>query len=350
MSQDQVLPKALVIHREKDLRLEEWRVATLQPDEVLIRPAWGGICGSDMHYFLHGGVGASVLKEPMILGHEVSGVIAALGSHISGFKVGQEVGIHPALPCGHCAECNKGLSRLCRNMQFFGSAAHFPHTNGGFRTAMTVKGSQVHALPKGLSLKHACLAEPLSVALHAISRAGNLKGKRILVQGVGPIGSLIVAGLTEHQAASVVATDLQDFPLNIASHLGATQTINTSKVTHQDEYDIVFEVTGVASALKEAIARTQKGGILVQVGIFPPGDVPAPIGQIIAREIDYRGTFRFDREFSEALRVLSEKPWIAEGLITHCFPLGKFQDAFDTALDRTTSSKVLLDLQDVVGG
>ena len=188
------------------------------------------------------------------------------------------------------------------------------------------------------------MAEPFSVALHAINRAGNVEGRKILVQGAGPIGALIVAGLKIAGASEIVVTDLHDFPLEIARKLGATATFNTSQAAHEDEYEVVFEATGVISALPTAIARTRKGGILVQVGIFPPGDIPAPLAQIISRELDYRGTFRFDLEFGEALNLLAKNHWIADGLITHSFPLEHYQDAFTASLDRKTSSKVLLEL------
>ena len=336
--------EALVIHHKGDLRLDKIPLPALEAGTVRIRPAWGGICGSDMHYFLHGGVGASVLREPMILGHEVSGVVEAVAPDVTQFHAGEAVAIHPAKPCGTCPECLRGARHLCRNMRFFGSAALLPHTGGGFRREMIVDASQLYALPPGLDVRRASMAEPFSVALHAINRAGNVEGRKILVQGAGPIGALIVAGLKIAGASEIVVTDLHDFPLEIARKLGATATFNTSQAAHEDEYEVVFEATGVISALPTAIAKTRKGGILVQVGIFPPGDIPAPLAQIISRELDYRGTFRFDLEFGEALNLLAKNHWIADGLITHSFPLEHYQDAFTASLDRKTSSKVLLEL------
>nr|WP_040507658.1 L-idonate 5-dehydrogenase [Gluconobacter morbifer] len=336
--------EALVIHEKNDLRLDTVPLQEPGPGEVLVSPAWGGICGSDMHYLLHGGAGASVLREPMILGHEVSGIVDAIGPGATRFQVGQPVAIHPARACGQCPECQRGVRHLCRNMRFFGSAAFLPHTQGGFRRQMVVGEDQLYPLPPGLDVRRASLAEPFSVALHAIARAGDVSGRRVMVQGAGPIGSLIVAGLKIAGAREIIATDLHDFPLEIATRLGATGARNTSRETNEEEYPIVFEATGVSAALPTAIRRTEKGGILVQVGIFPPGDIPAPLGQIIARELDYRGTFRFDTEFGDALKMLADNPWIADGLITHSFQLEDYADAFAASLDRKTSSKVLLAL------
>lgn len=336
--------EALVIHSKGDLRLDTVPLPALNSGQVLVRPAWGGICGSDMHYFLHGGVGASVLREPMILGHEVSGIVEAIASGETRFRVGEAVAIHPARPCGHCPECERGERHLCRNMKFFGSAAFLPHTDGGFRREMVVDSAQLYALPEGLDVRRASLAEPFAVALHAIARAGDVKGRSVMVQGAGPIGALIVAGLKVAGAAQIIATDLQDFALEIASNLGATKTINKATQKNEDEYEIVFEATGVAPALTTAISRTRKGGTLVQVGMFAPGNVPAPLAQLIVREIDFRGSFRFDEEFGQALKILAANPWIADGLITHSFPLDRFEEAFTASLDRTSSSKVLLEL------
>lgn len=220
--------EALVIHDREDLRLDTVSVTEPGRGEVTVRVAWGGICGSDMHYLKHGGVGASVLREPMILDHELSGFVERPGPGVNELAPGTPVAIHPALPCGNCPECRRELRHLCRETRFLGNAAFLPHTNGGFRRLMTVTASQVYALPQGLDVRGACLAEPLSVALHAIARAGDVRGRTILVQGAGPIGALIVAGLAIAGAGAVVATDLQDFPLSIARRMDATSVINTA--------------------------------------------------------------------------------------------------------------------------
>ncbi|GCE81970.1 zinc-dependent alcohol dehydrogenase [Komagataeibacter diospyri] len=338
------LTEALVIHAPHDLRLDPAPLPQPGPDEVRVNMAWGGICGSDLHYFSHGGVGASVLHAPMVLGHEVSGTIDALGRDVKGFSVGEAVAIHPARPCGHCPECMREQRNLCRNMHFLGSAARDPHTDGGFRRAMTVKAAQLHSLPPGLTLRHACLAEPLSVALHAIARAGDVHGRSVMVQGAGPIGLLIVAGLVHHGAKRIVATDLEDFPLQRATRLGASRCYNTRHAAVEEEFDILFEATGVPAALPAAIARTRRGGMMVQVGMFPPGDIPVPIAQIINRELDFRGTFRFDTEFDAALALLAERPEIADILVTQQFPLSEFAAAFALAPDRRQAAKILLSL------
>ncbi len=335
---------ALVIHGRGDLRLDRVPLAAPGPGEVAVAPRWGGICGSDLHYLQHGGVGASVLRDRMVLGHEVSGVVLTRGPEVTGLAAGDEVAIHPARPCLVCPECRRGLPHLCRDMRFLGSAARLPHTDGGFRRAMVVDARQLHRLPPGLDLRRAAIAEPFAVALHAVSRAGGLAGRSALVQGAGPIGALIVAALRLKGASRVVAVDLQDHALAVASRLGADAVWTPATGDTEEEFDIVLEATGVAAALPAAIGRTRRGGILVQVGMFPPGDVPVPMAQIISREIDWRGTFRFDREFEDALAALAAHPEIADKLVTAEYPLRSFAEAFAFSSDRSRASKVLLDL------
>lgn len=333
---------ALVIHARGDLRMEPAASPPPGPGEVRVRIAWGGICGSDLHYLQHGGVGASVLREPMILGHEVSGFVETCGDGVKGLPAGTPVAIHPARPCGTCPECRRGLRNLCRDVRFLGSAARVPHTQGGFRRVVNVAASQLHRLPPGLDPRRAALAEPLAVALHAVGRAGPCAGRTVLVQGAGPIGALIVAALAVRGAARIVATDLHDFPLAVARRLGATETWNARHAAPEEEFDVVFEATGVEEALPSAVARARRGGILVQVGMFPPGMVAVPMAQIIARELDLRGSFRFDGEFAEALTMLAAHPRIADGLVTHEVAFAAFADAFAAAADRRSAAKVLL--------
>ena len=335
---------ALVVHGRGDLRLETVPIGEPGPGQVLVAPRWGGICGSDLHYVQHGGVGASVLRAPMVLGHEVSAVVVSVGDDVEMFRPGDPVAIHPARACGHCPECRRDMRHLCRDMRFLGSAALLPHTDGGFRRRMVVAAGQLRGLPAGLDLRRAAIAEPLAVALHAVSRAGSVAGRAVFVQGAGPIGALVVAALRLHGAGRIVAMDLHRHALSVARALGADEGWTPGEGDADAEFDVVFEATGAITALGAAIGRTRRGGVLVQVGMFPPGDVPVPLGQILARELDLRGTFRFDREFDDALAALAAHPEIADRLVTRDYGLAEFDAAFALSSDRSAASKVLLDL------
>lgn len=335
---------AVVIHKARDVRLDGRPVEALDSGEVRLEMAWGGICGSDLHFYRDGGVGASIVRNPMVLGHELSAIVCETADDVEGFKIGDPVAIHPARICGECLECRNGRNNLCRNVRFLGSAALNPHCDGGFRRFMTVQERQLRHLPPGLDLETAALTEPMAVVLHAINRAGPVEGRSILVQGSGPIGVLLVAALRLKGAGRIVATDLNALPLDIAIAMGATEAWNTSESFPDEEFDIVFEATGVAAALASAIARTRRGGVLAQVGIFAPGPVAAPLSLIISREIDFRGCWRFDTEFDEALVVLAEHGPRLANLVTHRFDLPDYLEAFHAAADRKTASKVLIKL------
>ena len=180
--------RSLVIHSAKDLRIEEQAVEAIGPGQVLVRVERGGICGSDLHYFNHGGFGAVRLREPMTLGHEVAGRIAKLGEGVSGLAIGDLVAVSPSRPCGHCRYCQEGKQNHCLNMRFYGSAMPFPHIQGAFREELVADASQC-VVANGLSAGEAAMAEPLSVCLHGVRQAGEVLGKKVLITGSGPIGS-----------------------------------------------------------------------------------------------------------------------------------------------------------------
>lgn len=199
--------KAIVAHGAKDLRIEPRDMPVPGPGEVLIRMQRGGICGSDLHYYNHGGFGTVRLREPMILGHEVAGRIEAIGDGVEGLAVGDLVAVSPSRPCYACAYCIEGQHNHCLNMRFYGSAMPFPHIQGAFRDYITADARQC-APANGLTAGEAAMAEPLSVALHAAQRAGDLMGKRVLVTGCGPIGQLAVLVARAAGAVQIVATDV----------------------------------------------------------------------------------------------------------------------------------------------
>jgi len=207
--------RAIVAHAAKDLRLEEQHLEPLKPGQVQVKMEVGGICGSDLHYYNHGGFGVVRLKEPMILGHEVAGRIEKLGAEVSGLEIGQRVAVSPSRPCGQCNYCAEGLPNHCRNMRFYGSAMPFPHIQGAFREVLVADASQC-AVADGLSAAEAAMAEPLSVVLHASKRAGDLMGKRVLVTGCGPIGMLAILAARAAGAIEVVATDVLRLPFRCA--------------------------------------------------------------------------------------------------------------------------------------
>ncbi len=336
--------KALVIHAPKDLRLEEKEVPPAGKDELLIDIEVGGVCGSDLHYYNHGGFGPVKLREPMILGHEVSGRVSQVGADTSGFSIGDLVAVSPSRPCFQCKYCLEGSHNHCENMQFYGSAMPWPHIQGAFRQQLTAKAWQC-VKAEGLSAAEAAMAEPFAVTLHATKRAGDLLGRKVLVTGCGPIGILSIIAARRAGATEIVATDITDNGLGYAAKCGADQTINvSSNATALEKYsagkgyfDVMFECSGSVQALTSGIAALRPRGIAMQLGLG--GDMTLPMMQLTAKEIDLRGSFRFHSEFKTAVELMAAGLVDVKPLITHSIALEEAEDAFRIANERNAAMK-----------
>lgn len=336
--------RAIVIHAARDLRIEERPEETPGPGQMRLRLATGGVCGSDLHYYNHGGFGAVRLKEPMILGHEVSAYVEELGPGVTGFQIGQLVAVSPSRPCGGCRFCLEGLPNQCLNMRFYGSAMPFPHIQGAFRESLVADASQcVDAT--GLTAGEAAMAEPLAVTLHATTRAGGMLGKRVLVTGCGPIGVLSILAARRAGAAEIVATDLSDFTLGLAASAGADRVINTGREpdalaaygADKGHFDVLYECTGVAAALAGGIAALRPRGVILQLGLG--GDMSLPMMAITAKELELRGSFRFHPEFAVGVGLMQRGLIDVKPLITQTVPLDRAEEAFKHASDRTQAMK-----------
>ncbi len=335
---------SIIAHGPRDLRLEDGADPDAPgPGEVAIDLRTGGICGSDLHYFHHGGFGAVRIREPMVLGHEVAGIVAALGDGVTGLTAGQTVAINPSMPCGICANCRRGRANLCTDMRFSGSAMRMPHVQGLFRERIVVPAAQAVPVDGGTDL--AALCEPFAVCLHAANRAGPLLGARVLVSGSGPIGCLTVLAARLAGAGEVVVTDVSDAPLAVARALGADAGVNMAADPDglgAGGFDTAFECSGNPQALLSALAATRAGGRLVLVGL---GDeVRLPIPPVVTREIEIVGSFRFDREFAMAAELISHRRVDPSPLISHTLPMRRAEEAFLLASDRSRAMKVQLDL------
>jgi L-idonate 5-dehydrogenase len=336
------------LYGKNDIRIETDEVKPLDDGEVLVRIGAGGICGSDLHYYQDGGFGPIRVREPIILGHEISGTIEALGAGVSSLAIGDRVALNPACPCGSCRYCAEGAPIHCLNMRFFGSALRFPHEQGAFRELMIATAGQCFKIEDHVSLAEAACAEPLAVCLHARNRAPEIKGKRVLVTGAGPIGSLCVAVAAEAGAAEIVVTDLQDATLDVARRMGATRTVNVSRdpdsmTAYQEEkgyFDITFECSAAAPAIRTAIASTRPTGTIVQVGVS--GDQPVPINMLVGKEIAFIGTHRFHREYGDAVSLINSGRIDVKPIITGTFTLDEATAAFAEAGDRSKAVKVQL--------
>jgi L-idonate 5-dehydrogenase len=346
---------AAICHGKRDLRIEPIEDRTLASDEVRVAVAYGGICGSDLHYFHRGAVGDFAIREPMALGHEISGVVVELGTKVSGIPVGTKAALDPSRPCLTCSYCRGGRSNLCTNMFFLGSAGRFPHVQGGFAQHLVLRQDQIVPVPADTDLLKLSVAEPLSVGLHAVGRAGPLLGKRVIVSGSGPIGLLTARSAKLAGAAEVVCTDVQDAPLAVAlTQMGATRVINVASSPEAlaefevegGYFDVAFEASGAPAALTSLFRIIRRGGRIVQVGMLPAGAAPIPVNVLQSREIELVGAFRAHDEFRLAVNLIVSGAIDVSPILSGTYPLSQAATALELAGDRTKVIKLHLALNE----
>ncbi len=335
--------KSLKIHGAMDLRIEDFPLEKLSSNQVEISIATGGICGTDLHYYKHGGFGHIKLKEPMVLGHEVSGHITKLGSNVNNLSIGQLVSVSPSRPCNECGFCLEGIQNHCADMKFYGSAMPFPHIQGAFRETLIAESYQ--CIPAdGLTPEEAAMAEPLAVCLHAIKQAGNLFGKKVLITGSGPIGTLCVLSARRAGAEEILVTDISDSALTFSNSVGADKVINTSKDYSQFEkfqvgkgyFDIAIECSGTASGINDVIKSLKPKGTLIQLGLG--GDILMPLVSVTTKELNLKGSFRFHSEFELAVKMMKKRLIEVKPLITHSIPFQNAEKGFKIAMNKKENS------------
>ncbi|WVN89411.1 uncharacterized protein L203_104634 [Cryptococcus depauperatus CBS 7841] len=359
---DTVNQKAVVCHGAVDLRVTDRKIPQPGPEEVQIQVAMTGLCGSDLHYYLHGANGAFKIQEPLVLGHEACGIITALGSNVNpdlylnvGDRVAMEVGVY----CKMCKMCRRGRYNLCSNMRFASSAKTFPHLDGTLREVMTWPADLVYKLPPDLALPLAALAEPFSVVLHAYRRAQLTPGARILVIGAGAVGLLTCALANASGCSSVVAIDIEQGKLDFAVQQGwVTDTFclprgprvsglealevagnqwDALKKSHavqnvdglENGFDAVFECTGVESCMQMAPMAAAVGTKVLFVGMGTKV-LSLPCGPSLLSEVDLIGVFRYCNTYPDALALLaSGKLGDVSRMASHYYSLDNAEQAFE---------------------
>ncbi len=335
--------KSLKIHGPLDLRIEDYPVDNLKPNQVEIKIAIGGICGTDLHYYKHGGFGQIKLREPMILGHEISGFISKIGSNVKKLSIGQLVSVSPSRPCNKCNFCLNGNQIQCIDMKFYGSAMPFPHIQGAFREILIVEDYQCVSAD-GLSSEEAAMAEPLAVCLHAIKQAEKIFGQKVLITGSGPIGTLCVAAARRAGAEEIIVTDVSTNALTFSNSVGADKVINVLEEydklknyqSNKGYFDIAIECSGSAQGISDAINCLKPKGTMIQLGLG--GDVLIPLVSVTTKELNLRGSFRFHSEFELAVNMMKKKLINVNPLITHKLDFKSAKEAFELAMNNDKKS------------
>jgi L-idonate 5-dehydrogenase len=333
------------IHAKEDLRIDRDAEPEVGAGEVLIRLGAGGICGSDLHYYYEGRNGSFVIREPLVPGHEASGVVAKVGAGVTRVKPGDKIAVSPSQACRRCDYCRAGREHLCRNMRFLGSASVFPHVQGMFAECFVLGERQCYPVSADISLGELAFAEPLAVGLHAANRAGDLLGKSVLVAGAGTIGCLVVIAAKLKGATTVTACDVLDRPLAAARAVGADRTVRADRerdALAAAQFDVAFEASGSLAALNACVAAVKRGGTVVQVGTLPHEPLPFVLNDIMAKELDVKGAFRWGIEFDWAVEYIASRRVDVGPLLSRQFPLAEAVEAFALARDKTRSTKVQL--------
>jgi L-idonate 5-dehydrogenase len=339
--------RAVRIHAKQDMRTEQVPTPDPAADEVRLRVGYVGICGSDLHYYQDGAAGIFTIREPLIPGHEVSGVIDLDPS--GAYEPGTPVTVHPATWGKPQPDLTEQQRHLWPDGGYLGSASTWPHTHGGLAEQLIVRRDQIRRLPASLPVKRAALAEPLAVGLHGIAVGGGVREKRVLISGSGPIGLLTAAAAAAGGAAEVVCADLLAGPLQRARLLGAASpvSIETVQIGVEDlpdsHFDVTLECAGVPQALHGLLIATRRAGVVVQVGNLPDAIRPVNLAPLVSKELQLRGTFRFNDEIDAAITLLDQNPQI-EQVITHVLPIEDVDQAFAVAADSEASGKVLVEV------
>ncbi|MGW9019897.1 zinc-dependent alcohol dehydrogenase [Leucobacter chromiiresistens] len=343
MSDVQNAVRRIVVNAADDIRVEQVPAPVAGPNEVLVRSTIVGICGSDVHA-AHGR--HPFMSLPFWPGHEVIGVVEAAGDGAPADLVGRRVVVEPNLACGECTPCRRGRYNICATLDVFGC-----QTPGGMTDRFTIAADRVIPLPDDLSDREAALIEPLATPVHAVRRAGDLTGARVVVLGAGPIGLFVTIAALHAGAEAVVVADLLESKRARAERLGASGSFDSSAPDAAEaalrelggKADVVFDCVSRESTVRLAIELLEKGGTVMTVGV-PAGPTTVDLELIQDREISLLGNLMYVRTDVEvAIGLLRERRLPLDELITSVFSLDEAQQAFDASND-PEQVKVLVEI------
>jgi L-iditol 2-dehydrogenase len=334
---------AAVLHAKRDVRLEVRPLPTLGDRDVLVEVRSVGVCGSDVHYYEHGRIGSFVVEEPLVLGHEVSGVVVDRGSRAATHTVGQRVALEPGIPCGRCSECRHGRYNLCSDVRFFAT----PPIDGAFARYVAIHEDYAFPLPDELSDDAGALLEPLSVGIWACQKGTVGLGDRVLVTGAGPIGNLALQVARAAGATTLAIADVNVDRLARAGEAGATSTIdlNGRRLEPDDgPFDVLLECTGSESVTSDAVLALRPAGTAVLVGMAPGLEARIPVAAMQAREITLVGTFRYANAYGIAIALAAAGRVDLDGLVDARYPLEEADRALRATREDPSLLKVVVDV------
>jgi L-iditol 2-dehydrogenase len=333
--------QASVLYAPHDIRIEERPMPQPGPKEVLVEIKAVGVCGSDVHYYEHGRIGPYVVREPLILGHESSGVVVGLGSEVTKHQVGERVALEPGVPCGACGECRAGRYNLCPDVRFFAT----PPIDGAFTNFVTIHEDFAFALPDTLSDDAGALIEPLSVGVWACRKANLQGGEHVLVTGAGPIGLLAMQAALALGATTVTIADINPRRLEVARNTGATRALNVAEeplARAGVEADVLIECTGHPQVVLDGIRTLRPAGRVIMVGMGPGDEVSVPMAFIQNREITLTGTFRYANTYPTAIALAAAGRVNLEAIVSGHYGLGDAEQALQASRHDPGSIKAMV--------
>ncbi len=343
MTTDTTVPttmRANVLLKQGVLELQERPVPTPADDEVLLRVASVGVCGSDVHYYKHGRIGDFVVDSPLVLGHEVSGTVVAVGRDVPESRIGERVAVDPQRPCRRCRQCKSGRMNLCPQMRFYAT----PPVDGTFSDYVTAPADQAFAVPDAMSFDTAALLEPLSVGLWAAHKAQVTPGDQVLVAGAGPIGAMVAQAVRARGATDVVVTDFVDSRRERITSFGATRALHP--VADAEEIaalraDAFIDCSGATPAVLSGIRSTRSGGTVVLVGMGAD-EMPIPVSLVASREISVTGVFRYVDTWPRGIELVSSGAVHLDDMVTARYPLEQVEDALNADSDPLSMKAVVV--------
>ncbi|MEU4608473.1 NAD(P)-dependent alcohol dehydrogenase [Kribbella sp. NPDC023972] len=332
--------RVAVLRRAGDVVTQRRAVPRPGAGEVLVKVAAVGVCGSDTHYFDHGRIGRFVVDQPLVLGHEASGVIVELGPGVTGRQIGDRVSIEPGRPDFTCEQCLAGRYNLCPEMRFFAT----PPVDGAFAELVVVHQAMAHVVPDSVSDEAAALLEPLSVAVWACGKGAVGAGSRVLVTGAGAIGLLCVQVARALGATLIAVSDVNPARLAAASELGATDVIDarTAKLSELDwSPTVLLECSGHPPVVAEGIRALAPAGRAVLVGMG--GDeLPLPLSYVQEHEIEVTGTFRYANTWPTAIALVATGRVDLDRLVTSRHGLEQAPDALTAGRQDPAAIKAIV--------
>ncbi len=325
--------KAAILKKPFELAIEEVPTPAPNPDELLIQVKASAVCGSDIKAYegKH-----PLIRSPIVLGHEFSGVIVEKGSQVDGFKVGGRVVVEPSFVCGQCFFCQRMEYSLCENLRQLGH-----QLPGSFAEYTVAKARFTYLLPNGTPFERAALAQPLAISLHALERAGLRKGQTVAILGMGAIGLLLLQ-VALRKGARVIASDLVDFKLQKAKALGAHQVVNGASPEIVNEIkaqtrgrgaDLVIEAAGSSVTIRQAFSMVRTGGTILLLGITGHEKEEVPLEKVTLGELNVMGTMRYAMgDFPNAIEMIHQNAIDLDTLILRRFVLPEIPEVFKETL------------------